>query len=362
MTQENQKQPTLLKLDKIASITGAVVTGNPEITISGLAKIDEAVSGELTFLYLPAYEKFFATTKASAIFVKPGFIKSRDDIAYLEVQDPNKAFFQILITFFSPDFPLSGIAKSAKVHSTAVLGEGVAIAENVVIGANCAIGKGTKIFSNCVIMDDVQVGENCMVFPNVTIREECIIGNRVILQPGVVIGSDGFGFVPGPDGKYIKIPQIGIVVIEDDVEIGANTCIDRAALGKTIISRGTKLDNLVQIAHNVVVGSDTVISAQAGIAGSAKVGNKCMLAGQVGLNGHISIGDNIIIAGQAGVTKSITQPGMYSGYPAKEHKAALKQEAYIRSLAAYTERIKNLEEKLKAIEALLAEKNTNQQE
>lgn len=342
-----------LKLNKIAEITGAFLTGNADAEITGLAKIDEAKPEELTFLYLPAYEKFFPDTKATAIFVKPGFHKSRNDITYLEVQDPNKAFFQILITFFSPEFPLAGIAQSAVIGEGAVIAPDAAIGENVVIGKNVTVGNKSKIFANTVIMDNVQIGSGCTIFPNVTVREECVLGNRVILQPGVVIGSDGFGFVPGPDGKYIKIPQIGIVVLEDDVELGANTCIDRAAMGKTIIKSGTKLDNLVQIAHNVVVGSDTVISAQTGVSGSTRIGNKCVIAGQVGVAGHIEINDNIVVAAQTGVSKSLHKPGMYFGYPAKEHKTALRLEAHYRSLPDYAERIKQLEQKLAALQAKL---------
>ncbi|MBI2417314.1 MAG: UDP-3-O-(3-hydroxymyristoyl)glucosamine N-acyltransferase [Ignavibacteriales bacterium] len=351
---ENQKHKLHLKTGKIAEITGAVLFGDPEIVIENLAKIDEAKAGDLTFLYLAGYEKFFLASKASAIFVKPGFEKTRTDITYLEVEDPNKAFFTILISYFTPEFPLDGIHPSAIVDSTAVLGKNVSVGSNVSIGARCIVGDGTKIFANTVLMNDVQTGNNCLIFPNVTIREECRIGNRVILQPGAVIGSDGFGYVPGPDKHLIKIPQIGIVVLEDDVEIGANTCIDRAALGTTTINRGTKLDNLVQIAHNVTIGQDTVISAQTGVSGSSKIGNNCTLAGQVGMSGHIEISDNIIVAGQAGVSKSLKKPGMYSGYPVKEHKTAMKLEAHLRSLPVYADRIKELETKLSVLEAKIA--------
>ena len=343
-----------LTISKIAEVTSAIVYGPKESSISNLAKIEEAQTGDLTFLYHPSYEKYFPNTKATAIFVKPGFAKTREDITYLEVADPNVAFHTILIMFFSPSFPLEGIDSSASIASSVVIGENVAIGKNVVIEDGCRIGSNTKIFHNTVILKDSAVGDNCLIFQNVSLRERTILGNKIILHPGVVLGSDGFGFVPKGDGTYIKVPQIGNVVIEDDVEIGANTTIDRAALGSTVVKKGSKLDNLVQIAHNVTVGESTVISAQAGISGSTKVGNNCIIAGQVGIVGHIEITDNVIIGAQSGVSKALKKSGMYFGYPAKEHGLALRQEAHVRSLPKYAERIKELEDKVKALESKLS--------
>jgi UDP-3-O-[3-hydroxymyristoyl] glucosamine N-acyltransferase len=339
----------IINLTEIARLIDGKLTGDDNIKILNLAKIEEAKPGDLTFLYLPAYEKYFESTKASAILVKPGFNKSRSDIAYIEVVDPNKAFSKILIHYFSPEFPLSGIDISAAVHPLAVIGKNVAIGKNVVISAGCRINDNVKIFHNTVLLEDVVVGEGTIIFQNVSIREKVIVGKNAIIHSGAVIGSDGFGFFPDENGVYHKIPQIGIVVLEDDVEIGANVTIDRAPLGATTIKRGTKIDNLVQIAHNVVVGEDTVISAQAGISGSTKIGNHCMIAGQVGIIGHIEIGDNVILMAQSGISKSLLKPGPYFGSPAKEAKTAMKLEAYVRSLPDFLERIKQLENQVKSL-------------
>lgn len=330
---------------EIADFVGGTIYGNKLKEVKNLARIEEAQPGDLTFLYLPVYEKYFETTKASAILVKPAFNKTRNDITYIEVNDPNKAFFKILARYFSPKFNLTGIDQSAFVHPDAVLGVNVALGKNVVISSGCKIGDNTKIFHNTVLLEGVEVGKDSLIFQNVSIREKCKIGNRVIIHPGTVIGSDGFGYFTDEKGVYQKIPQIGNVVIEDDVELGSNVSIDRAALGSTIIKRGVKIDNLVQIAHNVVVGEDTVISSQTGISGSTKIGNHCILAGQVGLIGHIQIADNVIIMAQSGISKSILKPGQYFGSPAKEVKTMMKLEAHLRNLPDYAEKIKELEKK-----------------
>jgi len=339
----------LINLIEVAGLIGGKITGNENVKITSVAKIEEAAPGELTFLYLPAYEKYFADTKASAILVKPGFNKTRSDITYIEVNDPNKAFSKIIIHYFSPKFSLTGIDVSASVHPLAVIGKNVAIGKNVIVSAGCRINDNVKIFHNTVLLEDVIVDEGTIIFQNVSIREKVKIGKRVIIHPGSVIGSDGFGFFTDEKGVYNKIPQIGIVVLEDDVEIGANTTIDRAAIGATTIKRGSKLDNLVQIGHNVSVGEDTVISSLTGISGSTKIGSHCILAGQVGIVGHIEIGDNIIILAKSGISKSLSKPGQYYGTPAKEAKLALKQEAHIRSLPDYLERIKQLEKQVKTL-------------
>lgn len=339
-----------LKLSEIAKITGAKISGDENFEITGIAKIQEAKTGELTFLYLDTYEKFFSATQASAIFVKPEFNKSRSDIHYLEVNDPNKAFFTILIKYFSPNFKLNGIDESSQIHPSAKIGKNVGIGKNVVIDNDCIIGDDVTIYHNTVLMRDVKIGNNTLIFPNVSIREECEIGSNVIIHSGTVIGSDGFGYVPGENGAYIKVPQIGNVVIEDDVEIGSNVSIDRAALGSTIIRRGVKIDNLVQVAHNVVVGEHTALSGQTGIAGSTVIGKHCIFAGQVGVAGHLTIADNVIVAAQSGVSKSLTKAGTYFGYPAKDRREALRIEGHLRNLSSYAERIKELEKKIAELE------------
>jgi UDP-3-O-[3-hydroxymyristoyl] glucosamine N-acyltransferase len=341
-----------IKLSEAARFIGGKITGNENAEITGLAKIEEAQPGDLTFLYLPAYEKFFSSTKASAILVKTGFNKTRDDITYIEADDPNKAFYKILIRYFSPSFPLeTGIDPSASVHEKAVIGKNVSIGKNVVIGANTVIGDNTKIFHNTVILEDAEIGEGSLIFQSVSIREKCKIGKRAVIHPGVVIGSDGFGFYQDEQGRFQKIPQVGIVIIGDDVEIGANTTIDRASVGATVIHNGVKIDNLSQIAHNVVIGENTIISSQVGISGSTKVGKNCYILGQVGLTGHIEIGDGVTLIAQSGVSKSILKPGIYFGSPAKEMKIAYKLESHIRSLPDYAARIKELEDKIKKLTA-----------
>ncbi len=345
-------------IQEIAKLVSGKLTGNSEISVSNLARIDEAGKGDLTFLYLPAYEKFFSSTKASAIIVKQGFEKSRSDLTYIEVEHPEKVFFELLRTYFSPTFPLEGIDTSAYVHPDAQLGENVALGKNVVISAGCKIGSNAKIFHNSVLLEEVEIGDGTLIFQNVSVREKCKIGGRVIIHPGTVIGSDGFGFNPDEKGVYHKIPQIGNVIIEDDVEIGSNVSIDRAAMGSTIIKQGVKIDNLVQIAHNVFIGENTVISSQSGISGSTKVGKNCILAGQVGLVGHIEISDNSILMAQSGISKSVKKPGKYFGSPAKELSTALRLEAHLRNLPDYVERIKELESQVKSLIKELKKKNT----
>jgi UDP-3-O-[3-hydroxymyristoyl] glucosamine N-acyltransferase len=338
-------------LKEAAALVGGVLYGNPDLVFSGLAKIEEATPNDLTFLYLPAYEKYYPVTKASAILVKPGFNKTRSDISYIEVEDPNKAFFKILIKYFSPVFPLEGIDASAFIHPSAVLGNNVSVGRNVVISAGCKIGSNSKIFHNTVIMDNVEIGDDNLIYPNVTVREGCKLGNRCIVHSGTVIGSDGFGYYTDDKGTYNKIPQIGIVILEDDVELGSNVSIDRASLGATVLKRGVKIDNLVQIAHNCEIGEDTVLSAQAGISGSTHIGNNCIIAGQAGLVGHIQIADNVIIMAQSGVSKGISKPGYYFGSPAKELKTTLKLEAHIRNLPEYAEEIKKLKKEIAELKA-----------
>jgi UDP-3-O-[3-hydroxymyristoyl] glucosamine N-acyltransferase len=339
-----------IKLKDAADFVGGVVIGDPNIEISNIAKIEEAQQGDLTFLYLPAYEKYLATTKATAVIISPEFNKSRSDINYIEVKNPNVALQKIISTFLKPKLALNGIDSSASVDPSAKIGSNVAIGKNVVISAGCEIGDGTKIYHNTVLMENVKIGNGCLLYPNVTVREECVLGNNVIVHSNSCIGSDGFGYVPNQKGEYEKVPQIGNVILEDDVELGSNVSIDRAAFGSTILKKGVKIDNLVQIAHNVVIGEHTAIAAQAGISGSTKVGKHCMIAGQVGIVGHIEITDGVIIGAQSGISKSISKPGKYRGSPAQDMSAQLRVEAQIRNIPAVSEKIKKLEEKIASLE------------
>jgi len=345
-----------IALKEIADLVNGKISGPDDVKISSVARIDDAKKGELTFLYLPAYEKYFPETKASAIIVKPDFKKSRNDITYIKADEPDKAFAKIIHHYFPPEFPLQGIDKTAFIDETAKLGENVALGKNVVVSAGCKIGNNVNIFHNTVLLENTEVGNESIIFQNVSIRENCKIGKRVIVHPGAVIGSDGFGFNPDDQGVYHKVPQIGNVIIEDDVEIGANVAIDRAALGSTLIKQGVKIDNLVQIAHNVIIEENTVLASQVGIAGSTKVGKNCILAGQVGVIGHIELADKTVLIAQSGVSKSIKKPGYYFGSPAKELRTAKVIEAHIRNLPGYSDRIKQLEEEVKNLKEQINQK------
>lgn len=349
-----------ISLRAAADFVGGVVIGNPEIELSGLAKIEEAKEGDLTFLYLPAYQKFLDTTKASAVLISPDFEKSRTDISYIEVKNPAAAVQKIIISFLKPKINLYGVDPSAAIHPSVQIGKNVGIGKNVVIEEGCSIGDDTVIFHNTVILEKVKIGSNCLIYPNVSIRENCILGNNVIIHSNTVIGSDGFGYIPDEKGVYLKVPQIGNVVIEDDVELGSNVSIDRAALGSTTIKKGVKIDNLVQIAHNVSIGENTAIAAQSGVAGSTKIGKHCILAGQVGIVGHIELADQVIIGAQSGVSKSISKPGKFRGSPADDLGKMLKIEAHIRNLPTYAEKIKKLEEKIASLEEKISKINKGQ--
>ena len=351
-------KPLNVSLKKISEFVSGKLTGDENFLITSLARIEEARKGELTFLYLPAYEKFLETTSASAIIVKNGFNKTRKDISYIEVDHPEKAFTSLIVNLFSQKTNLDGIDISSFVHQTAKLGTNVSLGKNVVVSANCILGNNVKIFHNSVLLENVEVGNDSIIYQNVSIREDCKVGKRVIIHAGAVIGADGFGYQKNDKGVYNKVPQIGNVVLEDDVEIGANTTIDRAALGSTVIKKGAKIDNLVQIAHNVSVGNNTVMSAQSGVSGSVKIGDNVIIAGQVGIAGHLEITDNVVLMAQSGVPKTISKPGLYFGYPAKEAKKAKILEAHIRNFPEYVERIKKLEEEVKKLKEELSQKKS----
>ena len=346
-----------IKISQLAELINGEVVGDPNLTITNLARIDDAKKGELTFLYLPVYEKYFESTEASAIIVKTDFSKARDNITLIKVKEPDKAFAKIITTYFTPELNINGIDKTAFVSESAIVGKNVTLGKNVVISDGCKIGDNTKILHNTVLLDNSEVGKNSLIYQNVSIRENSVIGDRVIIHCGTVVGSDGFGFNPDEKGVYHKVPQIGNVIIEDDVELGSNVSIDRAAVGSTIIKRGVKIDNLVQVAHNVAIGEDTVIASQTGISGSTKIGNHCILAGQVGIVGHIDISDNVIIMAKSGIPKSIKSPGKYFGYPAKDLHTALRLEAHVRNLPNYADKIKALEEEIKSLKDKLSPKD-----
>lgn len=314
-----------MTLKEIAQFVNGEITSGDDIIINHLAKIEEAETGDITFLSNPKYAKYLNSTKATAILISKDAeykeIASRQNpIVLVKVENPYMSFLKLIDVFYPEPQPLAkGIHPSAVIAPTATIENDAAIGANVVVGARAIVRSNAAIWHNAVIGDDVEIGSDVLIYPNVSIRERCKIGNRVIIHSGTVVGSDGFGFAPKPDGTYEKIPQRGNVVIEDDVEIGSNSSIDRATLGETRIKRGSKLDNLVQIAHNVTIGENTVIAAQTGIAGSTTVGKNCVIGGQVGVVGHIKIADKSIIAAQSGISKSLTEGGKtYFGTPAME--------------------------------------------
>ncbi|HTR81839.1 MAG TPA: UDP-3-O-(3-hydroxymyristoyl)glucosamine N-acyltransferase [Bacteroidota bacterium] len=345
---------------EIAALLDGDIVGNADEKILGIAKIEDAKAGDLTFISNPKYEKFLESTSASAVIVSRSMdVASSKKLpaSVIQVADPYASFI-IVLQEFSPRSALipPGIHPTAVIDPTAVIGSNCSIGAHVVVGAQCVVGGHTTILPGTVIGHGVKIGEQCLIYSNVSIRESCVVGNRVIIQPGAVIGSDGFGFAPKKDGSYQKIPQLGNVVIEDDVEIGANTCVDRATMGETRIKRGTKLDNLIQIAHNVTVGEDVVIAANVGIAGSTKVGNKVMIGGNAAITGHITIADRVSIAGHAGVSKSLTiEGGTYFGYPAKEASRARRIEGALRQLPELLLTIRELEDRIQSIEKKIHE-------
>ncbi|MBU1086747.1 MAG: UDP-3-O-(3-hydroxymyristoyl)glucosamine N-acyltransferase [Candidatus Omnitrophica bacterium] len=343
-------------LNEIAQLIDGFVVGDGNIEISGVCGIKEAKQGEITFVANPKYISLMEHTNASAIITTPDIKESSKPLILTE--NPSLAFAKLL-TLVAPNE--SGHFKG--VHPTAVIGKDVKLGKDVAIHPFVVIEDGAEVGDNSVLCAGVFVGNNTkigcntVVYPHVSIRERVIIGDRVIIHSGTVIGSDGFGFAT-VKGLHQKIPQIGTVVIEADVEIGANVTIDRARFDKTLIKHGTKIDNLVQIAHNVVIGENSIIVAQAGISGSTILGKNVTLAGQSGLIGHISIGDNAVVAAQAGVTKSVPDNTCVSGYPAKPHKKAKRINACVQKLPDLYKLVNKLQEKIATLEeALKLQKN-----
>lgn len=342
-------------LAEIAKLVEGELVGDKSVTITGISGIKEAKKGDITFLANSKYESLLEETQASAIITSKISVNSSKPL--IKTENPSFAFAKV-VAMFAPDairHP-KGISSQAFVSQKATLGANVAIGPFAIIEDGAFIGDDTIIYGNCYIGYDAKIGSKCIIYPNVSIRERIGIGNRVIIHCGTVIGSDGFGFAK-VKGVQEKIPQIGTVIIEDDVEIGANVAIDRARFDKTLIGKGTKIDNLVQIAHNVIIGENCTIVAQAGISGSTTLGKNVILAGQAGLVGHITVGDNAIAAAQAGVTKSIPANTMVSGYPARPHDVARRVNACVQNLPQLYKQIKELEQKVEKLENMLKEKN-----
>jgi len=335
---------------QISQMIGGSIEGSPDAQVNSFGKIEEATIGQLSFLANPKYEEFLYLTSASVVIINESLeLKRPVTPTLIRVPDAYSSFASLLEKYQQLKTQmLSGIQQPAHIHESAKLGEQVFVGAFTFIGEKAQIGPGSKIFPNCHIGNNVRIGENCILHPGVKIYQDCIIGNEVVIHAGAVIGSDGFGFAPQADGTYRKVPQIGNVLIEDRVEIGANTTIDRATIGSTIIRSGVKLDNLIQIAHNVEIGKDTVIAAQAGISGSTKIGKNVMIGGQVGITGHIHVADGSKVSAQSGITKSVKAPNMVlSGTPAQDHGAYLRTMAMGRTLPEIEKRISELEEIIK---------------
>ena len=341
---------------QISLLINGKVEGNPDATVSSFGKIEEASNDQLSFLANPKYEDYLYRTNAAIVIINENYELRQPIMATLiRVPDAYTAFAGLLSQYQQMvTQQMKGVQQPSYIAASATLGTDTFIGAFVYLADNVKVGHNTKIFPGSYIGDGVQIGDNTVIHAGVKIYQGCIIGNNVVVHAGAVIGGDGFGFAPQADGSFKKVPQIGNVVIEDNVEIGANTTIDRATMGSTIIKAGAKLDNLIQIAHNVEVGHSTVIAAQAGVSGSTKIGNNVMIGGQAGLVGHIQVADGSKINAQSGVSKSLKEPySTVTGSPAADYTSALRSQAVFRNLPELEKRIYELE---KIVKQLMAEK------
>lgn len=333
---------------ELSELIDGKLEGDPQVTVFRPAKIEDGTGGAVSFIANPKYLHFLYTTEASVLIVSNDLVVEEPvKSTLIRVKDPYNSFSKILDKFEENFSSKVGMEEGAFVHPTAHVESGVFIGTMSYVGENAHISSGVRIFPQVYLGSNVSVGKNSIIYPGVRIYKESKIGSRVIIHSGVVIGSDGFGFVPQEDGSYKKIAQLGNVVIEDDVEIGANTVIDRATVGSTLIRKGVKLDNLIQVAHNVEIGNNTVIAAQTGISGSTKLGEGCVVGGQVGFVGHLRIAAGTKINAQSGISKSIThQNGAWNGSPAFEYKDSLKSQVVFRQLPSLLKRIEELETRI----------------
>lgn len=334
--------------EQIATVLDGKVVGNPNAEVSSFSKIEEGIEGSLTFLANPKYESYIYTTKATITIVNDSFEpESEVNSTMIQVEDAYMAFTKLL-TFYDQARKDSknGIEQPSTISENVQYGADFYLGSFSYIGSNVKIGNNVKIYPNCFVGDNVELGNNVTLFAGAKIYHDSIIGNNCVFHSGVIIGSDGFGFAPDSDGTYVKIPQIGNVIIENNVEIGASTTIDRATMGSTIIRNGVKLDNQIQIAHNVEIGENTVIAAQTGVAGSTKIGKNCVIGGQVGFAGHIVIGNNVRIQAQSGVGRNVKDNEILQGSPAYTYSDYSKSYVHFRNL---TKIVAELEELKKTI-------------
>lgn len=332
---------------QIAEILEGDVVGDADVEVSKLSKIEEGVKGSLTFLANPKYTPYIYTTEASIAIVNKTFEPENNVTATLiKVEDAYKAFSKVLEYYNLVKLNKFGIEQPSFISESSRQGENIYIGAFSYIGENVVIGDNVKIFPNVYIGDNVVLGDNTIVFAGAKIYSECIIGNNCVINSGAIIGADGFGFTPNEQGEYSKVPQTGNVILEDFVDVGAATTIDRATLGSTIIRRGVKLDNQIQIAHNVEIGKNTVIAAQTGIAGSTKIGENCQIGGQVGIVGHITIGNNVKIQAQSGIGRSIKDNEVLQGSPALSYGDYNKSYVHFKNLPKIIKNLNDLEKKV----------------
>ena len=333
----------------IALMLNGTVEGDPLAAVSRLSKIEEAQPGALSFLANPKYDQYLYTTNASIVIINTGQqLTGPVNSTLIRVGNAYSAFTLLLEQYNTLKLQKSGIEQPSFIHPTARVGDGAYVGAFAYIGQGAKLGKNCKVYPNCYIADNVTLGDNVTLFPGVTIYFDCVVGNNVIIHSGAVIGSDGFGFAPNGDGSFNKIPQIGNVVIADNVEIGSNTTVDRATMGSTVIHAGAKIDNLVQIAHNVEIGENTVIAAQAGIAGSTKLESNVMLGGQVGIVGHITIAKGTQVQAQSGVSRAIKQEGQkWGGSPALLYGKNMRSNVVVSRLPELEKRVLELENIIK---------------
>ena len=333
---------------QIAGILDGDIVGDPDVEVSKLAKIEEGKEGSLTFLANPKYTSYIYTTKASITIVNKNFIPENNiSSTLIKVDDAYESFSKLLEYYNQVKMNKSGIEEPSYISDSAIYGDDLYLGAFSYLGDNVVLGKNVKIYPNSYIGDNVTIGNNVVVFPGAKIYSETVIGNNCVINSGAIIGADGFGFAPNEKGEYIKVPQTGNVILEDYVDVGAATTIDRATLGSTIIRRGVKLDNQIHIAHNVEINENTVIAAQTGIAGSTKIGKNCQIGGQVGIVGHITIGDNVKIQAQSGIGRNVKDNEVLQGTPALAYSDFNKSYVYFKNLPKIVKNISDIENELK---------------
>ncbi len=337
-----------ISITELSALLNGTVEGNGSLMLNTVSKIEEGKEGALSFLANPKYEEHIYSTGSSAVLVNRNFVAAKPvSTVLIRVDDPYAAFTFLLEKFSNPSSQLTGIEEMSFVDGSAHLGANVYVGAFAYISKGAKVGNKTKIYPQVFLGENVQIGSNCIIYPGVKIYHECVVGDNCIIHASTVIGSDGFGFAPLPDRSYKKIPQTGNVIIEDDVEIGSNCSIDRATMGSTIIRKGVKLDNLIQIAHNVTIGQHTVIASQTGVSGSTELGKYCTIGGQAGFVGHIKIADYTKIGAQSGVSKNIDTPNqVWNGSPAAEFRQNMRLLAAMRKLPDLIEKIANLERQI----------------